>query len=72
MAISRCSKCDNTFFEIKQAEPSGSAYKLYFVQCSRCGAVVGIQEYYNSGAMLEKLTKAVKAIAQKVGAHVDL
>lgn len=72
MAISTCVKCNNSFFDLKQAEPSGSAYKLFFVQCSKCGGVVGIQEYYNNGAVLENHGKALKAIASKVGAHVEL
>src|SRR5438309_6972481 len=34
MAISTCVKCDGHFFELKQAEPKGSSFKVYFVQCS--------------------------------------
>ena len=42
MAISKCPKCECTRFELKEANINGSAYRMYFVQCSSCGAVVGV------------------------------
>ena len=72
MAMSKCVACGGFSFEIKQAEPSQSAFKLYFVQCSMCGGVVGVQEYHNIGAMLRDQNKAIKAIAAKVGVYVKL
>lgn len=48
-------KCDSTRFEMKQAEPAGGAWKLYFVQCSACGGVVGVTEFFNISAMLQQL-----------------
>lgn len=55
MALSKCPKCDNMFFETKVAEPAGSAVKLIFVQCSRCGAVVGVTEFFNTASLIQKL-----------------
>ncbi len=63
MAQSTCVKCGNHRFETAETEPKGSAFKLVFVQCSSCGGVVGVTEYYNTGSMLEK-------IAEKVGVRV--
>jgi predicted nucleic-acid-binding Zn-ribbon protein len=57
MALSTCVKCGHHFFEVSEAEPNGSQFKLMFVQCASCGGVVGVTEYYNAGAMLEKLAK---------------
>ena len=57
MAISTCVKCANTQFEIKEAEPRGSSFKLMFVQCTSCGGVVGVTDFLNIGAKLEFIQK---------------
>jgi uncharacterized Zn finger protein len=57
MAASTCTKCGNHTFEVKEAEPRDSAYKLLFVQCSSCGGVVGVMDFFNLGAMLQKIQK---------------
>lgn len=57
MATSTCIKCGNHTFEMKDAEPKDTAYKLLFVQCSACGGVVGVMEYSNIGATLHKIQK---------------
>jgi len=54
---STCPKCSNTSFEVKNAEPRESEYILTFIQCSSCGAVVGVTDYLNVPALLEKLAK---------------
>ena len=72
MAFSKCVSCGGMSFEIQQAEPAKSAFKVYFVQCAQCGGVVGIMDYHNIGAMLGKQNEAIKAIAQRVGAMVSL
>jgi uncharacterized C2H2 Zn-finger protein len=59
MALSKCPKCDNHFFEMKEAEPTNSAYKVNFLQCSRCGAVVGVMDYFSVGTLIRKLIKAL-------------
>ena len=57
MAISRCIKCDSTNFELVVKNGiSGSNYKFCFIQCSSCGGVVGVTDYYNLGAALEKIS----------------
>jgi len=57
MALSTCVKCDGHNFEIKEVSPNNGSFKYYFVQCSSCGGVVGVVEYYNTGAILHKLAK---------------
>jgi len=54
MATSKCLSCNNHYFELQTIEPSGGKYKLNAVQCSSCGAVVGVIEYYDSGVLLKK------------------
>lgn len=60
MAMSTCVKCGNHTFEVKEAEPVNSKFKLMFVQCSGCGGVVGVMDYFNIGYF-------VKKIAEKLG-----
>jgi hypothetical protein len=57
MAMSTCVKCGGSFFELAEAEPHGSEIKVYFVQCSSCGGVVGIMDYYNTALTIDKLAK---------------
>lgn len=59
MALPTCPKpdCNSHLFSTQILEPSGSAFKLFAVCCSRCGAVVGVMDYYNLGSMLVKLGK---------------
>lgn len=52
---SKCPKCEASSFETELETPRGSSFKLLFIRCSSCGTVVGVMDYYNIGAMLEKL-----------------
>ena len=72
MAYSKCPHCGNTSFELKEVSPSQSRYKLYFVQCSSCGAPFGVMDYMNIAAMLSQQNEAIKKIANAVNVYVDL
>ena len=60
MAMSKCSKCDCTRFELKEANISGSAYRMYFVQCSSCGAVVGVIPSTNTEFLIRRLAEKLR------------
>jgi excinuclease UvrABC ATPase subunit len=60
MAYSNCVKCNNSSFEMVEASPSKSNFKLMFIQCARCGGVVGVVDYYNIGNLIYKLAKKLK------------
>jgi predicted nucleic-acid-binding Zn-ribbon protein len=72
MAQSKCGHCGSTRFEIKEVEPQGSQFKLYFIQCASCGVPVSTIEYKNNTYLLEKLSVAVKNIASTLNTYVDL
>jgi len=57
MAYSTWVKCGSTSFEIKENSPKGSQFKLMFVQCSSCGGVVAVMDYYNIGVLIHSLAK---------------
>lgn len=72
MAISTCAKCGNHTFEIQENSPARSAFRLQFVQCMSCGAVIGVLDYFNIGARIEKQDAALKKIAHALNIIVDL
>lgn len=63
MATSKCPCCGRTQFEMKEAEIKYSRFKLMFIQCASCGAVVGTMDFYNIGNAIHKLAS---------GLHIDI
>jgi hypothetical protein len=61
MAISNCVKCGNHFFEMKEAEPATSNFKVQLIQCSSCGGVVGVMDYYNIGQLIHDFANKMNA-----------
>ncbi|MCK4644521.1 hypothetical protein KAU32_12920 [bacterium] len=72
MAISKCAKCGSTLFEVKDAAPQGSRFKISFVQCTSCGTVIGVLEYFNAPSILINQNRAIEKIANKLGMHIKL
>ncbi|WP_137742607.1 hypothetical protein R0L47_05540 [Pectobacterium polonicum] len=59
MANTTCPKCPSTSFEMKETKIKGSNYRHFFVQCSACGAAIGVQDFYNTGALLSKICRKI-------------
>lgn len=57
---SRCPKCDGTSFEMAEAKITGAAYRHYFIQCSTCGSVVGVTEFFNISNLIHQLAKKLR------------
>jgi len=55
MATSTCLKCGNHSFEMVLNTPIGSEFKLWFVQCSQCGCVIGTHEFYSIVSVIKNL-----------------
>ena len=56
MALSTCTKCGwNSFEAVEKDGILGSNYKKIFIQCAKCGGVVGVTDYWNIGALLVKI-----------------
>ena len=60
MATSTCIKCGSHSFEAVEIRPNGSINMLMFVQCSECGGVVGVVDYYNIDNTLRNMEKRLK------------
>lgn len=59
MATSSCPKCGQHLFQMIEQEPGSAAYKYLYHQCSSCGTVVGVTEFYNLGAIIKETPDSV-------------
>ena len=57
MAMSTCTKCGKTQLEVKEVTPVESNFKLNFVQCTSCGGVIGVIDYFNVGELIHRLAE---------------
>ncbi len=64
--MSTCPKCDNTSFKMVENSPSGSKFKVYFVECSKCGAVVGVMDFWNVGSTVKQAEKKLEEMDAKL------
>ena len=62
MASSTCIKCGHTTFEMAESAISGLRFKRDFLQCSKCGGVVGVIEADNLNARLDAIEERLKKI----------
>ena len=57
MAISTCTRCNNKQFELKVVRPIGSEYNVNFIQCNKCGGVLGVLESLEVSALILQLAE---------------
>ena len=62
MATSTCPKCPNQTFELAVCTPIGSPLRLHLVQCTQCGAVVGVTAFEDLAHRLADLDAQVEQI----------
>ncbi|GAB6152841.1 hypothetical protein JCM17380_15910 [Desulfosporosinus burensis] len=66
MAQSCCIKCGCTQFEAVHANNlEGTTRALLFVQCSDCGAVVGVLDFLNVSVQVERVKNELRTLAEK-------
>jgi hypothetical protein len=65
MAVSTCMKCAGHSFELALLTPIGESRKLTIVQCSACGAPVGVLDPA-TGPQIEALENRVAAIDERL------
>lgn len=68
--MSKCGACSGTMFEIKEAKISRAAFRMYFVQCSACGAVIGTLPYQDTNANLEDVKKTLISEIHDLGSRL--
>jgi hypothetical protein len=62
LSVSNCAKCNGSMFKIVEQIPTGSNFKLNFVQCSSCNTPIGVLEFLNIGAQTDIIQKAIVAL----------
>jgi hypothetical protein len=65
MAVSTCMKCAGHSFELALITPIGESRKLTMVQCSACGAPVGVLDPA-TGLQIEALKNQVADIDERL------
>ncbi len=63
MSTSTCVKCGYTSFEIAESAISGLRFKRDFLQCGKCGGVIGVIEADNLNARLDSIEERLKVLA---------
>jgi hypothetical protein len=61
MAVSTCGKCNGHSFELAPFAPLGTNRKFAMVQCSGCGAPIGVLDSA-TGAQIDGLKSQIAAI----------
>ena len=61
MARSACPRCGETSFEAVEGKPANQEFRIVFIQCVKCGAVVGAMDYFNIGFLLRCMGESIEA-----------
>ena len=64
--MSVCPHCKGTMFQTERQAPLGSAFPVVIVQCSKCGAPVGVLEMNNAGALLQAQDQMIKQLGSRI------
>ena len=71
--MSKCPGCQKVVtFSVSKQKLSGTRFNYNIVQCPLCFTAIGTTGVYNTYTQLLELREAIRAIAAKVGAKVDL
>jgi hypothetical protein len=65
MAVSTCLRCAGHSFELALFTPLGTSQKLTIVQCSGCGAPVGVFDP-TTGSQLDALKNQIAAVDERL------
>lgn len=63
---STCLKCGGHSFELVENSPIRSNFKFLFVQCTGCGGVVGVLDYFNVGSKVVGIEQTLKTLVGQV------
>lgn len=64
--MTKCSKCENTTFELQEIEPRGSRVKVNAIQCINCKTPIGLIDYHNLYSAITKIGRSVREIDRKI------
>jgi 4-aminobutyrate aminotransferase-like enzyme len=72
MAQSKCSKCETPNFEIVPVKPGTCQFQLTFVQCAKCGTVVGVLESKNINERLDKIESYLATTLSQMNSKLSI
>ena len=72
MPYSKCIRCENKSFEVKGSSPANANYKIMFVQCRKCGCVIGTMDYLNIGTVVKSLERKTDDNTNKLNRILQL
>lgn len=64
--MSTCVKCGGHFFKIEENSPASSNYKVWFIQCSKCGTPVGVMDYISVGNSVTIIQNKIDHLEKKI------
>lgn len=70
--MTTCPHCKGSYYRLEAVCVSGADFNYYAVQCSNCGAPVGIVEPDNISAGIDILERKIDALASNVAALGDV
>jgi hypothetical protein len=65
MAVATCLRCAGHSFELAPFTPLGASYKLMMVQCSGCGAPIGVLDSATA-PQIDALKNQIAAIDERL------
>ncbi len=66
MSLSKCPSCSSNHFQSMPQSVPGYNFPLNFIQCSRCGAVVGVMPEYDPGILANQNKAAIAKLEQRL------
>jgi len=69
MRLPKCPACPSTTFENHPTQLNGYRFPVNFVQCARCGVVVGVLPYWDAGYLANENWKSLEKVKSDV-AHL--
>ena len=55
----KCPKCENKSFELKEDTPTNSNFKFMYLRCSSCKTIITAVDFLHTGTLIKKLAKAL-------------
>jgi uncharacterized Zn finger protein len=70
-ALAKCPSCNFTEFENAVKSVQGYNYQLNFIQCARCGSVMGVLPFYDPGVLAHSNHEEIKRLKATLG-HLEM
>lgn len=66
MAVPICPTCKSSLFETSEFTPQGFKHRLLSIQCSNCGSIAAILDYYGMSRQIDRVAGLVDTLQAKL------